>query len=267
MKVSVVTVCFNSARTIGHTLESFFGQDHQQKELVIIDGGSSDATLDIVRRFPQDDIRIFSEPDRGIFDAMNKGLDRFTGEAVGYLNSDDRFHDGGVLSAVSAALDRADIVFGDIDFVSDHDSGRVVRRWRSTPYRRGAFASGWMAPHPSLYVQRRVANAVGTFDLRYRISADYDWMLRAFELHGFTALLERRVFTDMMVGGNSTGGGLRTYVKGNLESLHSRQRWLGAGPIDYALFAKPLGKVLQFHHSWNGPNPWRRSPMAVGSRD
>ncbi len=263
MKISVVTVCFNSARTIGHTIESFVRQDHADKELVIVDGGSTDDTLDIIRSFPLDDMRISSGPDRGIYDAMNKGLARFTGDAVGFLNSDDRFHDDGILATIASGLDKADIVFGDIDFVTDHHSQRVVRRWRSSPYQRGAFGRGWMAPHPSLYVRRRVAEAVGPFDLRYSISADYDWMLRAFELHGFDARLEQRVFTDMMVGGKSTGG-LGAYVKANLESLQSRRKWLGAGPIDLALFAKPLGKVSQLFDGRIFQSRGRRWPATIG---
>src|SRR5947209_17503148 len=109
MKISVVTVCFNSAGTVRRTLESFFEQDHADKELIIVDGGSRDATLEIVKQFPSRHVRIISEPDRGIYDAMNKGLATFTGEAVGFLNSDDRFKDVHALSAVAGALAENDI--------------------------------------------------------------------------------------------------------------------------------------------------------------
>ena len=245
MKISVVTVCFNSAATIAHTVDSFLQQKHPDKELLVVDGGSSDATIEIVRSFPQDQIIVWSEPDRGIFDAMNKGLARFTGDAVGFLNSDDRFHDPNVLTDVCEGLVEHGIVFGDIDFVADHQSSRIVRRWRSTPFRSGSFRSGWMAPHPSLYVRRQVAEAVGDFNLTYRISADYDWMLRAFELTGSTACQLKRTFVDMQVGGNSTRG-LMTYMHGNLEALSARRRWLSAPPLDWALFAKPLAKISQF---------------------
>jgi glycosyltransferase involved in cell wall biosynthesis len=245
VKISVVTVCFNSARTIRSTLESFFEQDHPDKELVIVDGGSTDATLEIIASFPQAGVSLKSEPDGGIFDAMNKGLARFAGDAVGFLNSDDRFHDARVLSDAAAALAEADMAFGHIDFVSNDGRRRLVRRWQATPYPRGGFRSGWMPAHPSFYVRRAVAEAVGAFDPALRISADYDWMLRAFELNGFCSRLVDRTFVDMMVGGNSTGS-LRTYLDGNLESLESRRRWLGSGVVDYALFAKPLRKVGQF---------------------
>ena len=245
MKISVDTVCHNSAATIGRTLDSFFQQDHADKQLVIVDGASSDGTLEIIAGYPQTQIRLISEPDRGIYDAMNKGLRAFDGEAMGYLNSDDCYHDHQVLSDIAAALRETDIVFGDIDFVADHETKRVVRRWTSSPHRPGAFRRGWMAPHPSLYVRRRVTEAVGEFERRYRISADYDWMLRAFEVARFGSRRLRRTFVDMLIGGASTRS-LSSYLIGNLEALASRRRWLSAGLVDYALIAKPLGKVAQF---------------------
>ncbi len=245
MKISVVTVCCNSARTIGHTVESFLAQSHPYKELIIVDGASRDGTLDIVRSFASDDMKIISEPDKGIYDAMNKGLAAFTGDAIGFLNSDDRFKDESALAHIAAGLNDADVVFGDLDFVTDHNSRKVVRRWRGTPYRPRAFATGWMPPHPTFYVRRAVVDAVGRFDMTYRIAADYDFMLRAMELHDFRAAMIDQVLIDMMQGGDSTSG-LKAYVKSNFEALRSRQKWLDAGAFDRALVAKPLRKISQF---------------------
>jgi glycosyltransferase involved in cell wall biosynthesis len=244
MKISVITVCFNSAATVAGTLESFFAQDHADKELVIVDGGSRDATLDIVRRFPSQDVRVISEPDHGIYDAMNKGLAAFTGDAVGFLNSDDRFKDAQALSAVAATLAASDIAYGDLDIVRSHESREVVRRWRTTTWRRGAFRQGWMPAHPTFYCRREVIEAVGPFDLRYRVAADYDHMLRAMEMHDFQAAPIGRVLVEMLHGGESTSG-LKSHLFHNLEALDSRRRWLGAWPVDYALFAKPLRKIPQ----------------------
>jgi glycosyltransferase involved in cell wall biosynthesis len=244
LKISVVTVCFNSAATVGRTLESFFAQDHADKELVVVDGGSRDATLEIVRSFPSDGVRVISEPDRGIYDAMNKGLAAFTGDVVGFLNSDDRFKDAGALSAVAAALADSDIAYGDLDFVRCHETREVTRRWRTSPWRKGAFRHGWMPAHPTFYCRRAVVEAVGPFDLRYRVAADYDHMLRAMELHDFKAAPTGRVLVEMLQGGESTSG-LKSHLHHNLEALDSRRRWLGAGLVDYALFAKPLRKLPQ----------------------
>jgi glycosyltransferase involved in cell wall biosynthesis len=244
MKISVVTVCFNSAATIRHSLESFFRQEHPAKELVVVDGGSRDATLDIVRSFPSDDMVVISEPDRGIYDAMNKGLVAFGGDAVGFLNSDDRFKDAWALSAVAETLSHCDIAFGDLDIVRRHESREVVRRWRASPWRKGGFRQGWMPPHPTFYCRRQVIDAVGGFDLRYRVGADYDYMLRAMELHDFRAAHVDQVLVEMLHGGESSSS-LRSHLHHNLEALDSRRRWLGAWPVDYALFAKPLRKVQQ----------------------
>jgi glycosyltransferase involved in cell wall biosynthesis len=245
MRISVVTVCRNSASTIGQALDSFLRQDHPDKELIVVDGASTDDTLAIVRSFDAKDLILISEPDNGIYDAMNKGLNAFGGEAVGFLNSDDRFHDQGALSAIAASLKDADIVYGDLDVVTGHDRPTVVRRWRSTPWRKGAFRRGWMPAHPTFYCRRRVVEQVGAFDLRYHVAADYDWMLRALELADFSAARAPRVLVDMGAGGRSSSG-VWARIRHNLDALDSRRRWLGAGPIDYALFAKPLGKVLQF---------------------
>ncbi|MCV3210556.1 glycosyltransferase [Mesorhizobium sp. YC-39] len=255
MKISVLTVCWNSAATIRHTVDSFFAQDHDAKELVVVDGGSSDETLAIVRSYPQDRIQLISEPDSGMYDALNKGLRLYTGDAVGVLNSDDCFHDHTVLRRISASLEQADIVHGDLDFVEDHLNKRVVRRWRAVRRPAKGFRTGWMPAHPTFYVRRKVAEAVGAFDLDLKVASDYDWMLRAVELHGFESVTTNHILVDMMVGGASTRS-LGSYIGHNLEALRSRRQWLSAGPIDYALVAKPVRKLGQFlskMHRSNGP--------------
>ena len=244
LRISVVTVCRNAAPTIGEALASFFRQSHPDKELLVVDGASTDSTLDVVRGFTRDGLTVISEPDRGLYDAMNKGLAGFGGDAVGFLNADDRFHDDGALAAVAEALERADICYADLDFVDLGRQAQVVRRWRSTPWRKGAFARGWMPAHPTFYCRRRVVDQVGRFDLRYRLAADYDFMLRALELADFSAVHVPRVLVDMGAGGASSAN-LRARLRHNLEALESRRRWLGAGLVDYALFAKPLGKAAQ----------------------
>ncbi|MER9969295.1 glycosyltransferase family 2 protein [Mesorhizobium sp. M0060] len=244
MKISVLTVCWNSAATIGHTIDSFLVQDHGDKELVIVDGNSSDETLSIVRSYPQDQMRVVSEPDSGMYDALNKGLSLYTGDAVGVLNSDDCFHDHTALRRVSAGLEHTDIVHGDLDFVENHLNKRVVRRWRAAPRPAKGFRTGWMPAHPTFYVKRKVADTVGEFDLNLKVASDYDWMLRAVELHGFRSAAISHVLVDMMVGGASTRN-LASHIGHNLEALQSRRRWLGSGSFDYALVAKPLRKVKQ----------------------
>jgi glycosyltransferase involved in cell wall biosynthesis len=244
MRISVVTVCRNAAATIGQTVSSFLAQTHADKEMLIIDGASSDGTVDIARAAGGDSVTVVSAPDRGLYDAMNKGLAAFQGDAVGFLNADDRFHDENALEAVAASLEQADICYGDLDFIDAAQGGQVVRRWRATPWRKGGFRRGWMPAHPTFYCRRRVVEQVGAFDLRYRVAADYDFMLRALELRDFTAARIEQVLVDMGAGGVSTSG-FGAQVRHNLEALDARRRWLGAGFVDYALFAKPLSKASQ----------------------
>lgn len=212
---------------------------------MIVDGGSSDETLSIVRSYPPDQIRLISEPDSGMYDALNKGLRLYTGDAVGVLNSDDCFHDHTVLTRISAELEQADIVHGDLDFVENHFNKRVIRRWRAAPRPAKGFRTGWMPAHPTFYVRRKVAETVGAFDLSLKVASDYDWMLRAVELHGFGSATANHVLVDMMVGGASTRS-LGSYIGHNFEALRSRRQWLRSGPIDYALVAKPMRKLGQF---------------------
>ncbi|MEJ8572850.1 glycosyltransferase family 2 protein [Microbaculum marinum] len=245
MRLSVVTVCLNAAGSIAHTLDSFFAQRHPDKEIVVVDGGSSDGTLQILDRYACPDLTVVTGPDRGLYDAMNKGLARFDGDAVGFLNADDRFHDAEALGVLAEGLAKADIVFGNVDFVAGHESGRVVRQWRGSSFRHGHFGRGWMPAHPTFHVRRAVADAVGSFDLGYPIAADYDWMLRACELHEFSTAYLDRVLVDMSMGGRSTRD-IRSYAQHNLEALRARRAWLGSGVVDAALLAKPLRKLSQF---------------------
>ncbi len=255
MKISVVTVCLNAASTIRFTLDSFAAQTHPEKELLVIDGGSTDGTPDIARSYARDGVAVFSEPDEGIYDAMNKGLERVRGAAVGFLNADDRFAAPDCLSEIALALRDADIAFGHLVFVEDHERPSVVREWRASPYRPGGFRAGWAPPHPTFYLRREAAEAVGRFDRRFHLAADYDYMLRAFELHRFRSVLIDRVLVEMRHGGASTRGP-GAYLRGNFEALRSRQLRLASGLVDRALVLKPLRKVAQF---------WPHARLAAGS--
>jgi len=211
---------------------------------VVVDGGSTDETASIVRSFQGSSLRLVSEKDEGIYDAMNKGLRLFTGDAVGFLNSDDTFHADTSLDLIAAALRDADIVFGDLYMVADHRTKRIIRAWKSGAFSPAAFSLGWMPPHATFYVRRSVANAVGAFDLRYRIASDYDYMLRAMTMPDRGIKYVPRVLVDYRWGGASSGS-LKNMVKGNLECLDSRRRHLKSGPIDAALFLRPLRRLLQ----------------------
>lgn len=244
MKISAVTVCLNSRASIARTVQSFLQQSHPDKELLVIDGGSTDGTLEIVRGFGSDSIRIISEKDHGIYDAMNKGLANYGGDAVGFLNADDAYHDDSVLGRIAQGLESADAVYGDLVMIADRTTGKVVREWNAGEFVSGAFRRGWMPPHPTFYIRRELAARTGQFDPNYRISADYDFMLRALELQHARARHIPHVLVDFMMGGMSTTGPLAV-IRGNLECLRARRRHLGAPFLDAALFMKPLRKLHQ----------------------
>ena len=248
MKISVVTASYNSEATIGFTIESFLAQNHPDKEMLVIDSVSSDTTLKIVESFGSDAIRVFSEKDKGVYDAMNKGLRLFQGDAVGFLNSDDTFHDPDVLSDIAAAMQDCDIVYGDLNMVTDHHSKTLARAWRGGTFKRYAFQLGWVPPHPTFYMRREVAEKVGDYDLSYVTTADYDYMLRALALNHFRVRYIPRVLADFQMGGISTKG-WRVMVRGNLECLRSRRVHLNAPVIDAALFLRPLRRIFQLRKS------------------
>ena len=244
MKISVVTVAYNSAGTIRRTIESFLRQRHDDKELLIIDGCSTDDTVPIARSFQSRAIRVVSERDTGLYDAMNKGLRLFSGDAVGFLNADDTFHSEQSLDLIVEGLEEPDVVFGDLHMVTNHETKRTLRNWKTGPFSRTAFRLGWAPPHATFYVRREVARSVGEFDLRYRIASDYDYMLRTLVTRGLRVRYLPRVLVDYRLGGLSSGS-LRNVIKGNLECLNSRQRHLRSAWVDTALFLRPMRRLLQ----------------------
>jgi glycosyltransferase len=244
MKISVVTASFNSEATISFTIESFLAQTHPEKEMLVIDGASSDATLKIVESFGSDAIRVFSENDKGVYDAMNKGLHLFAGDAVGFLNSDDTFHDSRALADIAAVLQDTDIVYGDLNMVTDHRTKSLVRSWRGGTFRRYSFQLGWVPPHPTFYMRRGVAQKVGDYDLSYITTADYDYMLRALALNTFRVGYIPHVLADFQMGGISTRG-WRVTMQGNLECLRSRRVHLNAPVMDAAFFLRFARRIFQ----------------------
>lgn len=244
MKISVVTVCYNSEKTIKYTVNSFLEQTYPDKELIIVDGGSTDETLEIVQDSGSPQVHVVSEPDQGIYDAMNKGLRLFEGDAVGFLNSDDTFHDSSALSLIAAALQTADVVFGDLHMVKNHDKKAVRRIWRPGAYHPNAFQLGWAAPHPTFYVKRAVAEKVGEYATQYKMAADYDYIIRALTTRGISSNYIPHTLVDFQLGGTSSVDWKATFTA-NMECRAIRRRRLHAPAIDAALFLRPLRRMCQ----------------------
>lgn len=177
---SILTVVRNRAETVGHALGSLYAQTFADFEHVIQDGGSTDGTAALLEAATDPRKRLISEPDGGIYDALNRAVARATGEIIGLLHSDDFFAHDHVLAQVSRRFEEtgADAVYGDLDYVSASDPQRVVRHWRAGEYHPGLLARGWMPPHPALFLRRSVFERWGGYDTSFQIAADYDAMLR-----------------------------------------------------------------------------------------
>ena len=211
MKISIITATFNSGRTVADTLESVLAQDYSDYELIVKDGGSRDNTLDICRSFEarfEGRLRIISEPDRGIYDAMNQGIAAATGDVVGILNSDDFYSSYGILKMVAGAMKNKNIdaVYGDVHYVHDNDLEKCVRYYSSKPFRRMWMRFGFMPAHPSFYCRREVYERYGTFDLSYKVAADFECLLRLIFVHRIRTKYLPVDFVTMRTGGASTQG-------------------------------------------------------------
>lgn len=245
LRISVITVCYDSAPTIGATLQSVATQRYENIEHLIVDGGSTDGTVDIVRNWRRHSVRLQSEPDDGIYDAMNKGLALATGEIVGFLHSDDLYANAQILARVVQAFDdpSIDAVYGDLVYVRKEDANAVVRYWKAGAFNRAHFASGWMPPHPTLFIRNSVYQRLGRFDTHYRIAADYDLILRFFARSTLQATYIPEVLVKMRIGGVSNRS-LRMIVKKSFEDLHALRRNGFKGW--WTLAQKNLSKVPQF---------------------
>lgn len=211
MKISIITATYNSGATLRSTLESVLDQTFTDFEHLIIDGASRDNTLDIVKEYApryKGRLRYFSEPDRGIYDAMNKGIKLATGDVVGILNSDDFYTATYVLEKVAQAMEdrNVDAVYGDVHFVRDNDLARCVRYYSSRPFHRGWMRMGFMPAHPSFYCRREVYLRYGGFELSYKVAADFENLLRLIFVNRIRTLYLPMDFVTMRTGGASTSG-------------------------------------------------------------
>jgi glycosyltransferase involved in cell wall biosynthesis len=217
LTISVVTVCRNSEATIEDTLRSVAAQTYPLVEHVVVDGNSSDSTMEIVHRF-RHVAKAVSEPDRGIYDAMNKGIRISTGEIIGTINADDFYSMPDVLAHVAAAFEdpSVDVCYGDLCYVGYHDPTKVVRYWRSSTFKPELFLRGWCPPHPTFFVRRAVYDRLGDYDVRYKIAADVDLTMRYLEKHRVHSRYIPEVLVKMRLGGHSNKS-IRNVITQNRE--------------------------------------------------
>lgn len=247
MLISVITATYNSEATVKDTLESVLMQSYDNYELLIIDGCSKDGTLDIVQEYKErfgDRLKVWSEKDKGLYDAMNKGIAKANGDVIGILNSDDAFADENVLKNIADEFASADIdgTYGNITFYDAETFSKTVRHWNAGT---GSINRGWMPPHPSLYLKKSVYEKFGNFDDSLKIAADYDFMLRIIKGGVKLAYIPKDI-VKMRAGGVSTDG-ISGYVK-NLKESHNVVKRNGIRfplLVDCIRIFKTLGQMLK----------------------
>lgn len=249
MKITVITVAYNSAATIGDTMDSVARQTHTDIEHLVIDGASRDKTVKIAERRATPHTRIVSEPDRGIYDAMNKGFRLADGDVVGFLNADDMFADEQTLSRIAAAFEDPTIeaCFGDLLYVTE-DNRSVVRYWKSRPHTQGSFARGWSPAHPTFYIRRSSLDRLGSFDPSYHLAADIEFMLRYLEKGRVHAAYIPQVQVRMRVGG-ATNRSVRNILQQNREIFKAlEQNAIPYSPVSF-IAHKVASRIWQ---RWTG---------------
>lgn len=246
MKVSVITIVYNAVDTLEDTIHSVLGQTYDHVEYIVVDGASTDGSLGIIEKYRDRIHQFVSEPDEGIYFAMNKGVRMATGDVIAILNSDDTYASAGIIEKVVSQLSesKADALYGDLNYVDRTNSERTVRKWISGKYVRNSFLKGWMPPHPTFFVRKEVYDKYGLFNTILRSSADYEFMLRVLYKEEITADYLPEVLVNMKTGGQSNLS-LKNRLKANKED---RLAWKlnGLKPAAFTFVKKPFRKIGQF---------------------
>lgn len=214
MKVSIITVCYNSAKTIEQTIQSVLTQDYPQIEYIVIDGASKDGTQGIIQKYQSSITKTLSEPDRGMYDAMNKGIAMATGDVIGILNSDDVYMNTHVISDLMTKMhkEQADVVFADLILVDEHQPEKIVRYYDSGHFDPSRFRYGWMPAHPTVFVKKHIYDEVGLFKTDYQIAADYEMLIRILAVRKAAYIYVPKPVVRMRAGGASTAGLSRNWI-------------------------------------------------------
>jgi len=244
MKVSIITVCIDSLGTIEQTIQSVLSQGYNDIEYIVVDGGSSDGTLDILTKYQSRISTCISEPDNGVYDAMNKGIRLSTGDIIATLNSDDVYADQTIVSQMVEFMQSngLDAGYGDIVYIDQNSNNHVRRFWKAGVYKRGAFSHGWVMPHPTFFCRKQVFERFGYFNDKLQIAADFELMLRFIEKHRINVGYLPKVIVKMRTGGKANV--LRGIIRGNWEIVRSfRLNNLRLSPWFFIL--KPATKISQ----------------------
>lgn len=251
-KVSIITVTYNSASTLSRTLRSIEQQTYPDIEHILVDGESADATMPIIHDYAarHTNVRFISEKDKGIYDAINKGIRMATGEIIGILNSDDTLASKDTIAHIVKTFEEtgADLTYGDLvycRYIEIEKQLHVVRNWVSNDFNPASLRFGWMCPHPTLYLRKRVYDEQGLYKTNYRISADYDFILRVFSKEQYKKAYIPEVLINMEIGGVSNRD-MRSMYRKTKEDIRVLKE---NGQFHfYTILAKNLRKIGQFFH-------------------
>lgn len=246
LKISIITIVFNNRETIADAIESVLGQTYPHIEYIVIDGASTDGTVEIIKNYGSRITRFISEKDQGLYDALNKGIRYATGDVIGLLHSDDIFYNKDVVKAVAETFEKyaPDCLYADLLYVDREKPEKVIRNWKSGNYSRGNFVYGWMPPHPTFYVKRSVYESLGAYDTSFKSAADYELMLRYLYKNGISTVYLPEYLVRMRVGGKSNIT-LKNRLRANQEDYRA---WVinGLTPRFFTRYLKPLRKLVQF---------------------
>lgn len=247
MKISIITACYNSENTIRDTLRSIREQTHNDIEHIIVDGGSSDKTLDIVNEYFCENTKIISEKDNGIYDAMNKGIGLATGDVIGFINSDDFYASPKVLHTVNKILSNIDYdgCYGDLCYVEKYNPNKIVRYWKSRQYYDGSFRLGWSPPHPTFFVKKNIYDLLGGFDLNFKLAADFELMARFMEVNKINTFYHSEVFVNMRLGG-ATNKNISNIIRQNIEIIAALSKYNLKISAKKLFFNKMITRLSQY---------------------
>ncbi|MEF1289259.1 glycosyltransferase family 2 protein [Vibrio sp. M260118] len=245
MKVSIITATYNSSTTILDTVTSLEEQDYPNIEYIIVDGNSDDNTIELINKNCSKVSVVISEPDDGIYNALNKGIAVATGDVIGFLHSDDVLAYSSAITDVVNTFNRSgsQSVYADLEYVKKNDPSAVVRKWKSGEFSKNKLRFGWMPPHPTFYVKRECYQYYGSFDEEYKISADYDSIVRLLWQEGITVSYLRKVIIKMKVGGMSNRNINNIISKSKEDMAIMRDNGM---PTFTAILYKNLSKIPQF---------------------
>jgi glycosyltransferase involved in cell wall biosynthesis len=246
MKISLITASFQCAQTIEDCIQSIINQTYPNIEHIIIDGGSKDGTLEVINKYRDKIAKVVSEPDRGIYDAMNKGIKLAIGDIIGIINSDDVVADRTVVETLVKAMSdsNADSCYGDLVYIDRENMDKVIRYWNAGQFQRERFRNGWMPPHPTFFVKRALYEKYGLFNLDFPVTADYELMLRFLYKYNVSTTYIPKVLVKMRTGGKSRPGLINT-AKNMRENYRAwKENGLDASLLTFVM--KPLSKATQY---------------------